>query len=241
MTDAPSRLLLLKPLALALLALGLSPALHAQSQGEYVIVSGGPALRKWENLRRPGEQHDRWWGNFIRPARMRIQEIQAQDPAAVITWLVYRNAFVTRGAEDKRSLTELVTSVRDKFHVRLVWFSTGDDVIAYLNKGQPRGRMPVRDFEFFGHSNKYCFMFDYSNAVYGCSQAWLHEKDLGKINGGVFTRDAFCKSWGCHTGESMSRAWRKATGIPMIGANGKTDYSNPLKVELSPGGHWTKG
>ena len=33
----------------------------------------------------------------------------------------------------------------------------------------------------------------------------------------------------------------KATGVPMIGAYGKTDYSNPLKVVLSPGGHWTKG
>jgi hypothetical protein len=241
MSASSSRFLPRKSLVFILLALGLSPAIHAQSRGEYVIVSGGPALRKWENLRRPGEQHDRWWGNFIRPARIRIQEIQARDPGASITWLVYRKSFVTRGAEDKRSLIELVTSVRDKFRVRLVWFSTGDDVIAYLNSGQPRSRAPVCDFEFFGHSNKYCFMFDYSNVIYGASESWLHEKDLGRIHRGVFTRDAFCKSWGCHTGESMSRAWRKATGVPMIGAYGKTDYSNPLKVELSRGGHWTKG
>jgi hypothetical protein len=241
MTAASRRPSLLQALVLIVLTLGLSPILQAADRGEYVIVSGGPALRKWENLRRPGEQHDRWWGNFIRPARMRIQEIQAQDPGAIITWLVYRKAFVTRGAEDKRALTELVTSVRDKFRVRLVWFSSGNDIIAYLNNGQPRGRLPVSDFEFFGHSNKFCFMFDYSNAIYGCSEACLHENDLGKIRNGVFTRDAFCKSWGCHTGESMSKAWRKATGVPMIGAYGKTDYSNPLKVVLSPGGHWTKG
>lgn len=241
MPALPCRFFARRLLAFAVLALGLSPALRAQSRGEYVIVSGGPALRKWENLRRPGEQHDRWWGNFIRPARMRIQEIQAQEPDALITWLVYRKAFVSRSAEDKRSLVELVKSVRDKFHVRLVWFNTGDDVIAYLNSGQPRNRVPVCDFEFFGHSNKYCFMFDYSNVIYGASESWLHEKDLGRIHRGVFARDAFCKSWGCHTGESMSRAWRKATGIPMIGAYGKTDYANPLKVELSRGGHWTKG
>ena len=48
----------------------------------------------------------------------------------MITWMVYRNAFVRRSAEDKRSLTALVESVRDKFHVRLVWFDKGDDVIA---------------------------------------------------------------------------------------------------------------
>ena len=223
------------------LMFGFSQEAKAEARGEYVIVSGGPALRKWENLRRPGEQHDRWWGNFIRPARMRIEEIQKTDPGALITWLVYRKSFVTRGSEDKRALTELVTSVRDKYHVRLVWFNSGDDVIAYLNNGQPRHQVPICDFEFFGHSNKYCFMFDYSNAIYGASEACLHERDLGKIRNGIFTRDAFCKSWGCHTGESMSRAWRRATGIPMIGAYGKTDYSNPLKVELSSGGHWTKG
>jgi hypothetical protein len=226
---------------LLLLAAGLAPAAQAQSRGEYILVSGGPSLHKWEHFRRPGEQHDRWWGNFIRPARMRIQEIQQQDPNASITWMVFHRSFVTRSEEDKRSLTELVNSVRDKFHVHLVWFESGDDVISYLNHGQNRGSMPVCDFEYFGHSNKYCFMFDYSNAVYGSSIAWLHQRDLSRINRGDFARNAFCKSWGCHTGESMSKVWRKATGVAMIGADGKTDYSNPMAVELSPGGHWTKG
>ena len=32
----------------------------ASAQTEYIILSGGPALRQWENLRKPGEQHDRW-------------------------------------------------------------------------------------------------------------------------------------------------------------------------------------
>ena len=47
-----------------------------KSSGEFIIVSGGTALRKWENLRKEKYQHDRWWGNFIRPARARIQELQ---------------------------------------------------------------------------------------------------------------------------------------------------------------------
>jgi len=32
-------------------------------------------------------------------------------------------------------------------------------------------------------------MFDYSNAVYGSSSAWLHEKQLTQIHRGIFTRD----------------------------------------------------
>ena len=232
----------------AIIALGLLVTVcaetqsQAQQRGEYVLVSGGPALRRWEDLRAPGTQHDRWWGNFIRPARMRIQEIQARDPGAMITWLVYRKGFVSRSPEDRRSLTALVESVRDKYHVRLVWFDSGSDVINYLNRGQPRSRVPICNFEFYGHSNKYCFMFDYSSDVYGASTAWLHEKDLSRINSGIFTRDAFCKSWGCHTAESMSRAWRRATGVPMWGAVGKTDYANPDgSIRLSPGGRWSKG
>ena len=232
---------LLSLLILVLAALLTTAETASAQQREYVIVSGGPALRQWEDLRKPGEQHDRWWGNFIRPARIRMEEIYKQEPGAMITWLVYRNAFERRSTEDKRSLTALVESVRDKFHIRLVWFSSGDQVIAYLNNGLPRSKVKVCDFEYFGHSNKFCFMFDYSNEVYAACKAWLHERDLSKLNSSVFTKDAFCKSWGCHTGESMSAAWRKATGIPMWGANGKTDYSNPLKVELSWGGHWTKG
>ena len=223
-------------------ALGPGASAQAQTRGEYILVSGGPALRKWEDLRAPGTQHDRWWGNFIRPARMRIQAIQAKEPGAMITWLVYRKAFVSRSPEDKRSLTALVESVRDKYGVRLLWFDNGGQVINYLNHGQNRSRLPICNFEFFGHSNKYCFMFDYSSDIYGASTAWLHQKDLPRINRGIFTRDAFCKSWGCHTGESMSRAWKRATGVPMWGAIGKTDYANPDgSITLSSGGRWSKG
>jgi hypothetical protein len=215
---------------------------YAQERGEYVLVSGGPATRKFEDLRAPGTQHDRWWGNFIRPARIRIEEIQKRDPGAMITWLVYRDAYVRRSGEDHRSLTALVESVRDKYHVNLRWFDSGNQLINYINRGQPRSRVPICDFEYFGHSNKFCFMFDYSGVIYGASTSWLHERDLPRINGSSFTRDAFCKSWGCHTAESMSRAWRKATGVPMWGAIGKTDYSSPGGgVFLSPGGHWSKG
>lgn len=230
-------------LVLSFLAmLWLAPVADAQVTGEYILVSGGPATRKFEDLRAPGTQHDRWWGNFIRPARMRIEAIQARDPNAMITWLVYRDAYVRRSSDDKRNLTALVESVRDKFHVRLLWFDSGSQLINYLNHGQNRSRLPICNFEFFGHSNKYCFMFDYSGVIYGASTAWLHEKELSRINRGIFTRDAFCKSWGCHTGESMSRAWKRATGVPMWGAIGKTDYSNPDGgVRLSFGGRWSKG
>lgn len=211
---------------------------------EFVILSGGPALRKWEDLRRPQDQHDRWWGNFIRTARIRIEQLRrAHGESAEITWLVYKRGYTVRGREEGRSLIELIHSVRDKYGVRLVWFDTGDEVIRYINSGKNRRRTKIASFDFFGHSNKFCFLFDYSAEIIGASRSFLHQRDLRKIKRGAFDRHARCTSYGCHTGESMSRLWRSATGVRMRGANGKTDYSRSYEGTLpfiSPGGFWTE-
>lgn len=230
----------------AVLTLLLFSSLSASAQNEYIVCSGGPALRQWEDLRRSEQQHDRWWGNFVRTARVRLQELRrTQPPGTILTWLVFRDAYARRAAEDGDPLVSHVESVRDTYKVNLVWFRSGEEVIQYLNAGgahAPRARHKVAGFEFFGHSNKHCFLFDYSSEIYASSTAWLHENDLHRIRRGVFARGAFCKSWGCHTGESMSRYWRKATGTRLIGAIGKTDYSymhlRNWQVALSPGSRW---
>ncbi len=132
---------------------------------EYIICSGGPALRKWEDLRASNMQHDRWWGNFVRTARVRMQELQRTQPkGTIITWLVYRDAYERRAAEDHDPLTAHCESVRDTYKVNLVWFRTGDDMINYVNQGGgtvSRRNIKISGFEYFGHSNKHCFLFDY--------------------------------------------------------------------------------
>jgi hypothetical protein len=227
-----------------LLALLLLSALGARADiaREYILVSGGPALEEWEKFK--DEPHDRWWGNFIRSARVRIQELQKQGvPGRDITWLVHRPSYERRASrQDKDDLIANIVSVRDKFGVNLVWFREGEEVIAWLNGGRPRDRVKIANFEYYGHSNRACFMFDYSNEIDSGSKSWLHEKELAGIRRGIFTRDAFVKSWGCHTAESMSRYWRRATGRRMIGAVGKTDYSNGhlrnWVPTLSQGARW---
>jgi hypothetical protein len=66
--------------------------------------------------------------------------------------------------------------------------------------------------------------------------------DLRRIRRGLFTRNAHVQSWGCHTAEYMSGVWKKATGVPMIGAIGKTDYrAIGDNVSLpSIGGRWAQ-
>ena len=210
---------------------------------EYIIISGGPALLAWEEYRREAHRHDRWWGNFVRTARIRIDQLKkASNNAVNITWLVYRPAYETRATEDGQPLLANIESVRDKYGIKLVWFNTTDELINYVNSGQDRSSIKVSGFEYFGHSNMYCFVFDYSNHILGASQAFLHQSDLKRINRKAFAKGAYCKSWGCHTGEAFSQEFKRVTGIKMIGAIGKTDYSDTWKNVLpfvSPGGRWT--
>ena len=222
---AMKRFLLLMILSGACLAAASGNAV-AQVQKEYILVSGGPSLIEWEKFK--ATPHDGWWGNFIRAARVRIEQIRKdQGPDALITWLVYKPGYVRRAQrQDKADLIGNIMSVRDKYHVNLVWITSGQDLINYLNAGRSRDQVKIANFEYFGHSNRACFMFDYSNEVDSASKSWLHESQLSGIHRGLFSRDAFVKSWGCHTGEEMSRFWRQATGKRMIGAIGKTNYAD---------------
>jgi len=220
-----------------------SPAL---ADTEYIIVSGGPAVRQFEDLRKPGEQHDRWWGNFVRTARVRMQEIHQTAPAGTrITWLVYRDAYVRRAASERQPHTQNVESVPKAYpFINLVWFRSTDELIRYINGGMNRWSVKISGFEYFGHSNMHSFMFDYSSDLYATSTCWLHEADLDRIKGSAFAKNAHCQSWGCHTAESMSKVWKRQTGTFLIGANGKTDYSDMhlrnWHVGLSPGSFWVR-
>lgn len=233
----------MRPLVLlivAILSLICAPTKAAAQSEEYIIVSGGVSLHQWEKYK--AQPHDGWWMNFIRAARLRIQELQAQRGADYpITWFVFSDAYRTRSKQENADLMSNIVSVRDAYGVKLVFFDQTSELISYLNNGKPRSQVKISGFEYFGHSNKACFMFDYSNNIDSASKVWLHEKDLGQIKRGIFAKNALVKSWGCHTGESMSKKWGSATGVRMIGAIGKTQYrTEELPFTSSPNGRWVQ-
>lgn len=213
--------------------------------GEYLILAGGPALRRWEVLRYRHQQHDRWWANFLAATNVRTRQLISMGvPPSSITWLVYRTSYQRRAGEEGKPLTSYVQNLAAKRGVRLVWFTTQEELISYINRGNNRGSNKIVSFDFFGHSNKYAFMFDYSSEISGASGAWLHERDLRKLSRSAFHKKAFCKSWGCHTGESMTAKWRSALGMPLYGALGKTDYvptgRGQLPVLSTAAGDWVR-
>ncbi len=190
---------------------------------EHVILCGGPALRKWEDLRNENEQHDRWWGNFIRASTLRMAEIRIRHGSeAKLIWIVYRPGYLSRAHADGKSYPVWIQEQADKRNCQLIWIDSGAQAITAINERPARS---IFSFDYFGHSNRYAFMLDYSNDIMAISKAWIHQRDLGRIRKSVFSRGAICQSYGCHTGESMSKVWRRKIGNRLIGANGKTNYS----------------
>ncbi len=204
---------------------------------EYVICSGGPALRAWEEYRVPVDRHDNYWANFITAANNRMKALRSLHPQLRLTWLVYRPGYTTRAVEDARK-THLEQKFRTNFgqiaahasenNAKLVYFSSTSEFCSYLNN---RSAGKMCGFEYFGHSNSMAFLFDYSNVALGVSNCYLHSDYLARyLRKGIFAANAHSQSWGCNTGDHMSEIWRKATGHPLIGAakamggNGKTDY-----------------
>ena len=191
-------------------------------QAEHVIVTGAPALRRWENYRVPEDQHDRWWANFVRASTLRMDEIRkAYGPGAKLVWIIQRPGYEARGREDRQPYTTWLSEIAAKRGATLIWINSGGELINAINS-RPRGS--IESFDYFGHSNRHAFLLDYGNDIMAASTAWLHERDLSRIRSSAFAKNAYCKSWGCHTGESMSAKWKSATGVAMEGARGPTSY-----------------
>jgi hypothetical protein len=90
--------------------------LHAVYEKEHIVVSGGVSLYQWEKFKNP--PHDCWWGNFIRPAVTRFQQIRDDDPNARITWLVHRPSYERRLRQNEGPLTTGIANLAPKYNVR---------------------------------------------------------------------------------------------------------------------------
>ncbi len=216
---------------LSVLLLG-SLAASAQTR-EDIVLTGGPALRFMEHGK--GDvSHDVYWFNFVDASVIKLKELKAQaKPGDLITWLIYRPAYAARSKEMGLDLLAQLQEKAQQVGASLRWFDTKEQLINYLNKGQDRDKVKIGTFDYFGHSNKACFLFDYSNTIDTMSIAWLHVKDLGKIDSDVFAKNAVCKSWGCHSGEMYSKWWKDHFDVPLIGAIGKTDFAHGGLPQLS--------
>lgn len=192
-----------------------------EAQATEVILTGGVALTAWEHLRGPAK-HDNWWANFVRASTVRMEQARSVKPGEKFVWIVFRPAYVSRGREDKKDYLSMIRDLATKYNASLIFVDTADAACAAIN-GVGKGK--ITSFYYFGHSNAYAFMLDYSNTIIGSSKQWIHEKDLARrIRRDVFAPGAKCYSYGCYTGRSMSAKWKKCFGVPLVGNMESTRY-----------------
>lgn len=206
---------------------------------EHVIVCGGPALKKWESYRIQEDQHDRWWANFVRASTIKMDLLRKEHgEKASLVWLVYRSGYTLRGQEDGNPYTVWIEGQAKKRKAKLIWFDTSGEFIKSMNS---LPRRSVKSFDYFGHSNKNAFLFEYGGEVLGVSTCFFHQRDIRSIQRSIFAKHAECKSWGCHTGASMSAVWKKHINQPLEGAIGKTLYTVVGEGKLPLGfGGWAR-
>ena len=214
------------------------PALQAQ---EIILLSGGPAVRSFEKFKI--NSHDKYWGNFIDSALQRAKDLQAEAKTTdKIVWLVFRPSYLSRGREDNQDYLKIIEERGKLVGVSPIYFDNKNQLLTLLRRDGSKDKPKISRLEYFGHSNKKCWMFDYSNRVDGgaLEPLVLHVDDLERISGSSFTPDAECVSYGCHSGEEFSQRWRMIVGRPMVGAVGKTDYSDGgmPKISKGKGGTW---
>lgn len=213
----------------------------AASAQEIVLISGGPAIRSFEKYK--NNSHDKYWGNFIDSALQRVRDLRAEgkskDP---ILWLVFRPSYLRRGQEENQDYLQILAQRGQALGLTPIYFDHKQQLFALLRRDGSKEKPKISRLEYFGHSNKKCWMFDYSNRVDGgaLEPLVLHVDDLNQISGSSFTPEAECVSYGCHSGEEFSQRWRMIVGRPMVGAVGKTDYSDGgmPKISEGKGGSW---
>jgi hypothetical protein len=228
-------------LFLGLLLLGpLTAPADTAATREHIVLTGGPALRFMEHGK--DASHDFYWFNFVDASTIWLKQIKDTAPANdLVTWLVYRPSYISRSKEMGLDLISQIVAKAHTLGVALFFFDTKDQLINYLNKGQDRDKVKIASFDYFGHSNKACFLFDYSNTIDTMSICYLHVIDLKRIHGHDFAKDAVCKSWGCHSGELYSQWWKNEFDVAMTGAVGKTDFSHGGLPALSDANcKWTQ-
>ena len=138
-------------------------------------------------------------------------------------------------------MEETIADLASKYKIKLVWADSADQAIRALN-ASPRFRGDkVESFYYFGHSNCYAWMLDYGNNIMAVSTEWIHETDLNRIRRDIFTPQSDCWSFGCYTGASMSRWWKRIIGVPLWGNTESTRYGPVSDGRLPEGaGKWVK-
>ena len=143
--------------ALVLFVLLGSSAVFAQ-QREDIVLTGGCALRFMEHGK-GAVSHDVYWFNFVDASVIRLQQLKQQNPGDILTWLIYKPSYARRSQEMGVDLLAQLQQKANSVGARLVWFSSKEELISYLNQGFDRDKVKIADFDYFWPFEQGMFSF----------------------------------------------------------------------------------
>ena len=135
----------------------------------------------------------------------------------------------------------IVQSASDR-GINLLWFSSVDSLVNYINNGGNGGREndPITSFTVFAHgtdadeygnfTGKYAITF----GLYSDNDFRFYTEDISKINSSAFASGVISTFYACRTGNyfdngNFALVWANKTGgetYAYAGLNGRSQYSN---------------
>ncbi len=137
--------------ALVLLTLmGITAARAEQPQArEDIVLTGGCALRFMEHGKAPSRTTST--GSISStPASSGCSTLRQEHPGDILTWLVYKPAYQRRSRRWAWTSSRNCSRRPKSVGARLVFFSTKEELIGYLNKGYDRDKVKIADFDYIG-------------------------------------------------------------------------------------------
>ena len=203
-----------------------------------VVVSGGVC----EDPKKDPERHDSNWKHFVKSAEITISAQKTKlKEGEKIEWMVERTTYEKRGKTDGEDYIKQIEKIATDQGVSLRWFSNKDELVKNINTGEDgkarSGAGLISDFQYFGHGNPGNMMTKFYDptGLVGAS-----DLSAGRIDRNAFMPGCTAKNYGCNgatqqynkhedpspNGQPSFRdAWQAATGVPMSGLVGKSNYA----------------
>ena len=214
------------------------------SAGEVLAICGGPALRKWDDLRAQEERCVLPPLAFVRAAL--FNQSQGVKNGDAVTLLVYRDGLVRRSAEDREPWTARAQDLVERAEAKLIWVTSSSQVLSYLKL-----RGPFRQIDFYGYATPQALLLDYECRISRGSSSWLAAGSFAGSIAGSLVPNGSVKFYPAYTGwkvdfSSLASKFKQRLGqgasitVPLLPMEYSVDPDDSVPIRLAPGSRWLK-
>lgn len=196
-----------------------------------LVICGGPALKKWDDLRPTHERCLLPPRCFVNAAAYDAGKLSSQKDANV-TFLVYRDSFLRRSLDEKVTYTqEIEVFIAKHKNLKLVWFRSGQELSNYLSS-----ITPVDFVYYYGYATPNVLVFDYESEISRGSTAWLSIDAFFQAAKGALKEKGVCQLFPAFTGwnadfTGVAQKAKKELGRKLVVPTVQLSYSTDSEAK----------